>query len=141
MNLLECTFDPDSSTFDGPIAYPATGRLAAAAADAGGRRLTLGFRPEAPAVTDDADEGAPGFRGHVEVVEPVGERSFVYVTLSAGPQVTVATPGAIPIGEGDRVRVRLPQDGVHLFDGEGGEALHHPNREDSTDPAPGSPDG
>ncbi|PSP49423.1 sugar ABC transporter ATP-binding protein, partial [Halobacteriales archaeon QH_7_69_31] len=33
MNLLACTFDPDSSTFDGPIAYPATERLAAAAAD------------------------------------------------------------------------------------------------------------
>jgi multiple sugar transport system ATP-binding protein len=141
MNLLECTFDPDSSTFDGPIAYPATERLAAAAADAGGRRLTLGFRPEAPAVTDDAGDGAPGFPGHVEVVEPVGERSFVYVTLSAGPQVTVATPGRIPVDEGDRVRVRLPQDGVHLFDGEGGEALHHPDREHSTDPAPGSPDG
>ena len=140
MNLLDCTFDPGSSTFGGPIEYPATDRLAAAAADAGGGRVTLGFRPEAPAVAADAGDGAPGFSGRVDVVDPVGERSFVYVTLSAGPQVTVATPGGIPVGEGDRVRVSLPQDGVHLFDGEGGEALHHPDREASTDPAPGSPD-
>jgi multiple sugar transport system ATP-binding protein len=145
MNLLDCTFDPGSSTFGGPIEYPATDRLAAAAADAGGRRVTLGFRPEAPAVAADAGDGAPGFPGRVEVIEPVGERSFVYVVLSAGPQVTVATPGEIPAGEGARVRVRLPQDGVHLFDSESGEALHHPDRDDSNDLAavqgPGGLDG
>ncbi|PSQ33460.1 sugar ABC transporter ATP-binding protein, partial [Halobacteriales archaeon SW_12_69_24] len=141
MNLLECSFDPDSSTFDGPISYPATDRLAAAAADAAGRRLTLGFRPEAPAVTDDAGDGALAVPGHVEVVEPVGERSFVYVSLAAGPQVTVATPGRIPVGEGDRVHISLPQDGVHLFDAESGEALYHPDREDSNDQASGPPDG
>ena len=92
----------------------------------------------------DADDGAPGFSGRVDVVEPVGERSFVYVTLSAGPQVTVATPGETPVGEGARVRVGLPQGGVHLFDGESGEALHHPDRGDSNDltavRTPGSPD-
>ncbi|PSQ14747.1 hypothetical protein BRD02_08365 [Halobacteriales archaeon QS_8_69_73] len=98
MNLLDCTFDPGSSTFGGPIEYPATDRLATAAADAGGGRVTLGFRPEAPTVAADAGDGAPGFSGRVDVVEPVGERSFVYVTLSAGPQVTVATPGETPGG-------------------------------------------
>jgi len=69
----------------------------------------------------------------------------MYVVLSAGPQVTVATPGEIPVGEGARVRVRLPQDGVHLFDSESGEALHHPDRDDSNDLAavqgPGGLDG
>ena len=146
MNLLDCSFDPGSSTFGGPIEYPATDRLATAAADAGGGQVTLGFRPEAPTVAADADadDGTPGFSGRVDVVEPVGERSFVYVTLSAGPQVTVATPGETPVGEGARVRVGLPQDGVHLFDGESGEALHHPDRDDSNDlaavRAPGSPD-
>jgi hypothetical protein len=45
--------------------------------------------------------------------------------------VTVATPGETPVGEDARVRVGLPQDGVHLFDGESGEALHHPDRDDS----------
>ena len=53
-------------------------------------------------------------------------------------------PGETPVGEGARVRVGLPQDGVHLFDGESGEALHHPDRDDSNGLAavgtPGSPD-
>ncbi len=145
MNMLECTFDRTASTFGGPLEYPAAGQLATAAAAADGDRVTLGFRPETPTVATDSDgadagtegaaDGTPAFPGQVDVIEPVGERSFVYVTLSAGPQVTVAVPGEIPVEEGARIRVGLPRDGVHLFDGESGEALHHPDRDGSGDPA------
>jgi multiple sugar transport system ATP-binding protein len=153
MNLLDCEFDRVAGTFDGPVTYPASDELATAAADADGSGVTLGFRPEAPtlvdpptarestergaadgggtetdAVTTDEDE-ALTFPGQVDVVEPVGERSFVYVTLADGPQVTIAVPGGTAVGERRSVGVHLPLDGVHLFDAATGRALHHPEWE------------
>jgi multiple sugar transport system ATP-binding protein len=152
MNLLDCEFDRVASTFDGPVTYPASDELATAAADADGSGVTLGFRPEAPslvdptahestggegadvgeteadAVTTDVD-GALTFPGQVDVVEPVGERSFVYVTLTDGPQMTIAVPGGTAVRERRSVGVHLPLDGVHLFDTATGQALHHPEWE------------
>jgi multiple sugar transport system ATP-binding protein len=133
MNLLECEFDRTAGAFDGPIRYPADGELAAAAADAEEPAVTLGFRPEAPTVADptaeqapSSEEGVPTFSGQVDVIEPVGERSFVYVTIESGPQVTIAVPGGTAIQDGTTVDIRLPRDSIHLFDGATGLALHHP---------------
>jgi multiple sugar transport system ATP-binding protein len=137
MNLLDCEFDRTADAFTGAVEYPAGDRLATAATDAAGTRVTLGFRPEAPTLVGpdetDGSDAVPAFPGRVDVVEPVGERSFVYVTLDAGPQLTVAAPGGTPVRERATVRVRLPDDAAHLFDGETGEALVHPDwSEDST---------
>ena len=133
MNLLDCTFDRAAGAFNGPITYPAGDELAAAAADAEEPEVTLGFRPEAPTVTDPTTEqastgrdGVPTFSGHVDVVEPVGERSFIYVTLESGPQVTIAIPGGTVIRDRTAVDVRLPRERIHLFDAATGRALHHP---------------
>ena len=132
MNLLDCEFDRAAGTFDGPITYPADDTLAAAAAGVQGPGVTLGFRPEAPTVVDPTAgsttdrEAVPTFSGQVDVVEPVGERSFIYVTLNSGPQVAIAVPGGTPIRDGTAVDVRLPPDRIHLFDAATGRALHHP---------------
>jgi multiple sugar transport system ATP-binding protein len=131
MNLLDCQFDRAAGAFTGPVEYPVADRLATAAADATGTRVTLGFRPESPALAEsnesDGDSAAPTFSGRVDVIEPVGERSFVYVTLDAGPQFKVAAPGGAPVRERANVSVRLPRDSAHLFDGETGDALLHPD--------------
>jgi len=113
------------------ISRPADGGLAAA--DAEEPAVTLGFRPEAPTVADptaeqapSSEEGVPTFSGQVDVIEPVGERSFVYVTIESGPQVTIAIPGGTAIQGGTTVDIRLPRDSIHLFDGAVGLALHRP---------------
>jgi multiple sugar transport system ATP-binding protein len=130
MNVLGCRFDPGAGAFRGPIEYPATDALANAAGGAAGREVTLGIRPEAVAVgaTSGSAGDAPTFGGRVDVVEPVGERSFLYVTLDAGPEMTIAVPGGVSMGERDRVPVRIPPANLHLFDTATGEALHHPDR-------------
>ena len=153
MNLLDCEFNRVAGAFDGPVAYPASDELSAAAADADGPDVTLGFRPEAPTLVDPAagretleregdgggeaevgpgltgEGGVPMFLGRVDVVEPVGEQSFVYVTLESGPQLTITVPGGTTVSERTPVGVRLPSSGVHLFDGVTGRALHHPEWE------------
>jgi len=153
MNLLDCEFDRVAGVFDGPVTYPASDELTAAAADADGSDVTLGFRPEAPTLVDPAtghgtsereaksgseaevgaeptgQGGALTFPGRVDVVEPVGERSFVYVTLESGPQLTIAVPGGTTVKERTAVGIRLPWSGVHLFDATTGRALHHPEWE------------
>ena len=130
MNFLGCQFDPTAETLRGQIEYPATGALLDAASEATGREVTLGVRPEAVTVDTTPDGGVdvPVFEGRVDVVEPVGQRSFLYVTLDAGPEMTIAVPGGTAPTEGDPVFVRLPPTTLHLFDTATGEALHHPER-------------
>jgi multiple sugar transport system ATP-binding protein len=139
MNLLDCEFDRGAGAFDGPITYPASDELAAAAANADGLGVTLGFRPEAPTLVDtggggetpesETESGALTVPGQVDVVEPVGERAFVYVTLESGPRLTIAVPGGTTVNERTPVGVRLPWSGVHLFDTTTDRALYHPDWE------------
>lgn len=130
MNMFECRFGADG--LNGQLTYPADDTLSSAAALAESNAVTLGVRPETPvlSVSDDQTAG-PAFAGRVNVIEPVGERSFVYVTLDSGPQLVVATTDDAPIAEQAAVRVEIPPDGVHLFDRETGAALHHPDRHDA----------
>jgi multiple sugar transport system ATP-binding protein len=73
----------------------------------------------------DADE-SHAFSGRVDVVEPVGEQSFLHVTLAGGASVIAATPGDAGAWEGATVHVRVPPDHLHLFDADSGVAIHHP---------------
>jgi len=139
MNLLDCRVQSGSDALVGPVTYPTDDALAAAVAGAEERDVTLGVRPEVPTLLGpDENDGGPSFPGRIDVVEPVGERSFVYVTLDGGPQLTVAVPGQSPAREGSAARIRIPRDGVHLFDGKTGEALHHPAYGDLDSPVPTS---
>ncbi len=132
MNLLDCRVDAAGETFLGPVTYPADDTLAAAADSADGRDVTLGVRPEVPTLLGpEGGHDGPTFPGEVDVVEPVGERSFVYVTLEDGPQLVVAVAGGTPVRERAPVRVRIPRDGLHVFDGTSGTALHHPDWRDT----------
>jgi multiple sugar transport system ATP-binding protein len=137
MNLLDCRVDAAAGTLEGPITYPADETLGAVVTEAEGDGVTVGVRPEAPTlVGSDHDGEAPSFPGQVDVVEPVGEQSFVYITLDAGPQLTVAVPGERSVRERASVRVQIPRDGVHVFDSTTGRALHHPDRGDADDTVP-----
>jgi multiple sugar transport system ATP-binding protein len=140
MNFLDLDLAPGADRLEGALSYPAVEpvREPARAATDG---VTLGVRPEALTVgaPDDGD-AATAFPGRVEVVEPVGERSFLYVALDAGPTLTVSVPGAAAGAdrEGARVRVRIDPDRVHLFDAADGRALVHPERRPGGVSIPGS---
>jgi multiple sugar transport system ATP-binding protein len=129
MNFFACR--ATGGGFVGDVEYPAVERLTTAAAAAETDAVTLGIRPTALTVRGPDDGAGTGttFRGEVSVVEPVGDRSFVYVRLDGGPEVTAAVDGATVPREGTTVAVGVPADRLHLFDGATGRSLAHPDRD------------
>jgi multiple sugar transport system ATP-binding protein len=87
-----------------------------------GERFTLGIRPE------DIKAVPSGTRNSisptVNVTEPLGDVSYVYLDVD-GEQYTATLEGDIVIDAGRTLTVQFPQDRVHLFDGETGEALRN----------------
>ncbi|WP_435178944.1 ABC transporter ATP-binding protein [Halorussus sp. AFM4] len=106
-------------------------------ADVEGRdRLVLGIRPEDIELTGEGDE-RHDFRTLVDVVEPMGDENNVYLTFAGAERVDasgeevetfVATvSGMRNVASGQEVVARIPEEAIHVFDRDTGEALH--NRE------------
>jgi len=84
------------------------------------QRLTLGVRPEHIDIVDGSVTNA--VRTEIEVVEPMGELSYVYMTI--GDQTyTASVDGELRLSSGEVVSVEFPEDKIHLFDAETGEAV------------------
>ena len=136
MNFVDCAVDGDALTaqFDAPDAADSTpaefryvlgddARDAVTVSD----EVTLGIRPEDIAVEPSDDDPAAGenaFDATVDVVEPMGDENVVHLTLDAGPELVATVDGLRQVDGGARVRVGIPLDAIHLFDGPSGEALH-----------------
>ncbi|WP_248909890.1 ABC transporter ATP-binding protein [Halocatena marina] len=86
--------------------------------------LTLGIRPEDIRVAASDDENVLTVK--VDVVEPLGDQSFVYFTVG-GQTYTASIDGEEYIREGTEIDVVFPQNRIHLFDRQTGEAIK--NRE------------
>ncbi|WP_049996579.1 ABC transporter ATP-binding protein [Halococcus sediminicola] len=104
--------------------------------------VTLGVRPEDIELVD-AVEDEHDFRTVVDVVEPVGSDNNVYLAFEGDESAAeldmdesrtfVATIGGLRrIEAGQPVIARLPEDAIHLFDAETGEALHNRNLDAET---------
>ncbi|WP_256687135.1 ABC transporter ATP-binding protein [Halococcus qingdaonensis] len=105
--------------------------------------VTLGVRPEDIELVDTTEgDGRHDFRTVVDVVEPVGSGNNVYLAFEGDESASeldmdesrtfVATIGGLRrIDAGQPATARLPEDAIHLFDGETGEALHNRNLDDT----------
>ena len=91
-------------------------------ADAIGRRIALGVRPEHLLL---ADAGS-GFDAVLELLEPVG--SEIYANLRLGAQVLVArfAPEAPLPAPGGRLALRMSPPHLHVFDAQDGRRLPDP---------------
>ncbi|WP_284011523.1 ABC transporter ATP-binding protein [Haloarcula pelagica] len=88
--------------------------------------LVLGARPEDITLHDDPT-GGHEFEAEVDVVEPMGSTSYVYLqaTQQDHDQTFIAeTDGQRLINEGAVVAVEIPDEDVHLFDASTGETIH-----------------
>ncbi|SEV83327.1 ABC transporter ATP-binding protein [Natrinema salifodinae] len=111
--------------------------LSAAPGDA----VTLGVRPEDIYPASDADSAtspSAAVEATTDVLEPMGDEIFVYLTLGEGDgqtmtseeaaaasnQLLMSVPPDSPIGEDDRLSVVLDRSKVHLF-AASGEAIAH----------------
>jgi multiple sugar transport system ATP-binding protein len=89
---------------------------------AAGDRFTLGIRPEdVEAVSSDARNAVPA---EVEVTEPLGDVTYVYLNIG-DQQYTATLEGDIVLEAGRTIHVTFPQEKIHLFDGDTGEAVRN----------------
>jgi len=78
-----------------------------------GKDLLLGIRPE----HIEVDKEGKGLPAEIDLVEPMGGESNIYLTVKGKRAIARAGPDA-PFRAGDRVVIRFPIDRAHFFDGE-----------------------
>jgi multiple sugar transport system ATP-binding protein len=83
-------------------------------------KVVLGIRPQQVGF----DRAAPdGIAATVQIVEPLGSEQVVHAVTGGGvPLVAVVAPEP-PVAAGAGVRLRLPAEALHLFDGATGRRL------------------
>jgi multiple sugar transport system ATP-binding protein len=80
------------------------------------RATAIGIRPEHILLTDASDR--LGFPATVEVVETLGNQTFIYFQTSHGLAIASVHPDQ-QLVYGDRINLRVVSDRAHFFDGEG----------------------
>jgi multiple sugar transport system ATP-binding protein len=108
--------------------YPISSETAAGVQ--GKRDLTLGIRPEDIELMTEGS-GDHHYRTTVDVVEPMGDENTVHLAFDEageGERTFVATvSGMRQVEAGQPAVVHIPEEAIHIFDGNTGEALK--NRE------------
>jgi multiple sugar transport system ATP-binding protein len=94
--------------------------------------LVLGIRPEDVELAETAGNDHD-FGTTVDVVEPMGDENTIHLKFDDGAETMIATAdGFTRIADGDEVVARIPEDSIHIFDRETGEALHNRSLESDT---------
>jgi len=131
--------DPSMNFFDATVAdgalatdqfdYPLS---EATLSDLGGATdVTLGVRPEDIEIVPEAS-GDHDFAATVDVVEPLGNENNVYLQFDADDTdetFTAVVDATTPLSAGESVTARIPEETVHVFDADSGEALHNRDAE------------
>lgn len=119
MNFIDGSVEraTDGLVFAGAgISVPLSGALADAAANAIGRQLALGLRPEHFSLPTSADEKvACSIDLEIQIVEPLGAMMDVYGRLPNGQQVLLRTE-AQQLRAGTTQSFSLATDKAHLFE-------------------------
>ncbi|MCT9097253.1 ABC transporter ATP-binding protein [Haloarchaeobius sp. HME9146] len=106
------------------FSYPVSQETLDAVGDA--TELTLGIRPEDIEIRSDV-EGDHDFETVVDVVEPTGDENNLYLTFdpeAANPDTFIVTIGGMQrVEAGQPVVAHIPEEAIHLFDANTGEAL------------------
>ncbi len=79
-----------------------------------GENITLGVRPEDVVIDPDGE-----FAGQVQIVEHLGAWAFLHVRIGSGTKLVAVAPGDCQSKAGDRLRLGLLRQRVHLFDDSG----------------------
>ncbi|MFC6825137.1 ABC transporter ATP-binding protein [Halopelagius fulvigenes] len=131
MNTLDATFDGEHLQLPGYTYEPTEAQREVLAADLSGDSVTLGVRPEDVVLADEPGPRTAEFTA--SIVEPMGSENVLHLRHEMG-EIVATVSGGQRVREGDRVRVSLPADHVHAFDGETGEAVFNRTRTEETAP-------
>ena len=116
----------EHDTFDYEISESTLDALADASDD-----LTIGIRPEHINLADSSTQNA--IETTVEVVEPMGEVTYVYFTIGE-EKYTASIYGEVRIEAGDTVHVVFPERKIHIFDGRTGKAVKNSDLDETVPP-------
>jgi multiple sugar transport system ATP-binding protein len=86
--------------------------------------VQLGLRPEHVTL---ADPGAPGLPATVDLVERLGDRTFIYARLAEDIEIIAHAPGFSDVRPGDVVNIAVDASAAHIFSADG--TAHHPEAE------------
>ena len=122
MNLLNATFRPGGNSIEAPGIHapfsPAQFRNPAA------EQIILGFRGE-DARPGEAGANEASIEAAIDVVEHLGAQMEVHLRLDDGQEAVLRRPRFEPWREGERMKLAIPAEHLHLFDAEGGGALRN----------------
>jgi multiple sugar transport system ATP-binding protein len=125
MNFLQGILHAEGGHFlfrenNGPLVVDFTGRPGVA--NYAGKPTTVGIRPEhCTHIADGAFAGAPGqFEAAVEIVEPMGAETFLYINTGAHTLVSRIHETIARAEAGHRLRFQIDSGRAHLFDSESG---------------------
>jgi len=117
MNMLHVTVSDDGCTLrHSAFSVPIPERLQAAVAPYRGKAMSLGIRSEHIGEAGRQDwESSVEFDGVIEIFEPLGHEIIVYVR--SGEERILAKFEAASLPKmGERIRLTLDADKIHLFD-------------------------
>ncbi len=86
-----------------------------------GQRAELGLRPEHVSLAAPDSGGIPAT---AELVERLGDRTFIYARLAEGPEIIAHAPGFSEVRPGDAVTLAIDGAAAHVFTADG--TAHHP---------------
>ena len=86
-----------------------------------GARAELGLRPEHVSL---AAPGCGGIPATVELVERLGDRTFIYARIAEGFEIIAHAPGFSEVRPGDAAVLAIDGAAAHVFTADG--TAHHP---------------
>ncbi|RJT07897.1 ABC transporter ATP-binding protein [Halococcus sp. IIIV-5B] len=86
-----------------------------------GSEFVMGIRPE-EILTQDKASGEDVFTVEINVVEPLGDVTYLYTEIG-GSEATISVNRNTEIEPGDEIQISFPQDEIHVFDSQSGDAL------------------
>ncbi|WP_256299775.1 ABC transporter ATP-binding protein [Haloarchaeobius salinus] len=131
MNFFDVEVQGDRLLAD-DFAYPVSSETLSTVGDR--TELTLGIRPEDIELRTEAT-GPHDFETVVDVVEPTGDENNLYLTFdpdAAEPETFIATTGGMNrIEAGQPIVAHIPEDAIHLFDADTGQAVKNRSLDDA----------
>ncbi len=128
MNFLAGRIEQDAGGLlfrSGSLTIPLSAERGTRWRDSGpepGREVVLGIRPEGLQLGAGGSNGAVSLPAEVEVVEPIGYETIIYVNPGVG-SVAVRAPSRVRIDRHTTVSVTILPGQVHVFDATDGRAL------------------
>jgi multiple sugar transport system ATP-binding protein len=116
MNLFEGGFGSANGmpVFQGQLTVPLDGRWSGLSMP---DEATLGVRPEDILIAGPNDSNS--LPGRIDLVEKVGAEEYLSVVLEDGASCIVRASIRVAAKEGERIRLRIPPDAIHLFSADG----------------------